>query len=406
MKISIRLKLNKDRRLNSGRYPLVFQIIHRRQRRLIYTGFKVMEESFNEIKQRVISNPKERFKKGELKSMNDKISAIKRSIDSMINFMTMTNETFSTEELANLYHRKQYNRYVATFTEHLIDSYIATHKFGTAKNYRYTINTLRGFASGEMLKFEDMDYQFLKNYIQYLQKRELKPNSIAFYTRNLRAIYNKAVEEGVLELPAGGSPFDKIVTKMSNTVKRALPTDTIRAILKLDLSGQKELEFSRDLFMFSFYTRGMSFVDMVNLKRDNIENNVIYYFRAKTRTLIKVGITEQLQAIIDKYRSESCYLLPCLSEKNTRQQNYTRYRTILAWHNRCLKDIASMMGLNSSLTTYVARHSWATTAKEKGVSIAVISESLGHSTESITNVYLKSFDQNVLDEANENVVLL
>lgn len=406
MKTSIRLKLNQDRQLKCGRFPLVFQIIHRRQRRLIYTGIKVHEESFNSEKERVVSTNAQRFKKGEVGAINEQLAVMRRSICSMIDYLTFTNKTFTADDISQLYLRKQHNKYVLTFAESIIEERIATNRFGTANNYRHTISALHNFAKTDMLRFEDIDYRFLKNYELFLSKRKLKSNSITFYLRNFRAIYNKALDEGIFELPAGGSPFDKMTLKISKTIKRALPTDTIRKVMMLNLNERLDLESSRDLFMFSFYTRGMSFVDIVNLKHKDIENNVIHYFRAKTKSLIAVGVTEQLQDIIDKYRSDSSYILPCLSDSNSKQQNYSRYRTILARHNRNLKEIATMVGIDSSLTTYVARHSWATTAKEKGISIAVISESLGHSTENITNIYLKSFDQDVLDEANRNVVLL
>lgn len=406
MKTTIRLKLNKDRQLRCGRYPLVFQIIHRRQRRLIYTGIKVLEESFDMEKERVVYFDKEGFKRGDVSMINEQLAAARCNIVSMTDYLAFTTESFTAEDISQLHHRRLHNRYVLTFAEGLIAERLSAGRYGTAKNYRYTVNALQCFAKSDQLRFEDIDYRFLKNYELSLQNRNLKSNSIVFYIRNLRAIYNKALEDGVFELPPGGSPFDKITVRTSKTVKRALPIESIRKIMQVDLVDRGDLKQSRDYFMFSFYTRGMSFVDMVNLRRSDIHNNIIHYFRAKTKTLIKVGVTEQLQAIIDKYRSESSYVLPCLSDDKTKQQNYSRYRTVLAWHNRNLKEIAAMIELDTALTTYVARHSWATTAKEKGIPVAVISESLGHSTENITNIYLKSFDQDILDDANRQVSLL
>lgn len=406
MKTSIRLKLNKDRQLNCGMYPLVFQIIHRRQRRLIYTGIKVPQEAFSQEKQRVVSTNNHRFKKGVLGEMNEKLAAMRRSLESLLDHLAFTGQSFSAEDIAQLYHRKQQNKYVLTFTEYLINEKQEAGKFGTAKNYRYTLSALRSFVKSDLLRFEDIDYRFLKNYELFLQKRNLKPNSITFYLHNLRSIYNKAADEGIFELPPGGSPFNKVSAKIIKTIKRALPKEVIRQITQLNLTEYPDLDLSRDLFMFSFYTRGMSFVDVVNLKKTDIEANVIHYFRAKTKTYLKVTLTEQLQAILDKYRHNDSYVFPCLSGRNSKQRNYTRYRTLLAWHNRCLKKIAKMMNINTPLTTYVARHSWATTAKEKGISIAVISESLGHSSENITNIYLKAFEQDVIDEANWHVAQL
>lgn len=406
MSTSLKYKLNKDRPLNNGRYPLVLQIIHKRQRRLIYTGFHIYEESFNEQKQRIVTSHKDHFKKGEVGRMNDYLALIRKNVSSLIDYLNFSTETFTAHDIVSLYQRKQNNRYVITFAENQIETKLSMDRYGTAKNYRYTISALRQFVKNDTLTFTDIDLRFLRGYEMFLEKKKLKANSIAFYIHNLRTIYNKALEEDIFELPQGGSPFDKLKVKKVKTIKRALPTDVIRRVAELDLSSTPDLDFSRDLFMFSFYTRGMPFVDIVNLKHENIEGRIIHYFRAKTKTLIKVGITDQLQHIIDKYRTDSMYVIPCLRESNTVRENYAKYRTTLAWHNKCLKDIARMIGLDTPLTTYVARHSWATAAKAKGVPIAVISEGLGHSTENITNVYLKEFDQDILDAANEDVTLL
>ena len=406
MKTSLKLKLNKDRMLSCGKYPLVFQIIHRRQRRLIYTGIHLYEESFNQEKQQVISSERQKFKRNELHIINENLHFLRRDIEHLVALLTEQKDTFTVETIASLYSRRKNNIYFFTFAEQIIEQNKKLEKYGTANNYQATVNIFYQYVKSDKLKFVDINAKLIKDFGIFLQMRKLKQNSIAFYVNNLRTLYNKGAEAGVFDLPLGGSPFDKVPVKRVKTIKRALPIDIVRQIRELDLSDSKDMELSRDIFMFSFYSRGMPLVDVLNLKTKEIDNCSFHYYRSKTKTLIKVGITEQLQLLIDKYSSEGGYVFPCLNEKNSVEENYKKYRNFLVWQNNTLKRIARMIGVRQNLTTYVARHSWATIAKEKGIAVAVISEGLGHSTESVTNIYLKSFEQRMIDEANSKVSLL
>lgn len=406
MRTSLKLKLNRDRILNCGKYPLVFQIIHRRQRRLIYTDIHLFDDSFDDEKQQIISSERQHFKRTELSKMNESLRQIRREIESMIEYIAAKTTSFTVDNITSLYNRRKGYIYFFTFLECVIEQNRTLEKFGTANNYQSTLRVFEKYLKSDKLKFTDVDQKLIKEFDIFLQKRKLKQNSIAFYINNLRTIYNKAAEDGIFDLPQGGSPFDKISVKRTKTIKRALPVEVVRRIMELDISDSREMELSRDLFMFSFYSRGMPLVDVLNLRKKDIDNNSFHYFRRKTKTLIKVGITPQIQQIIDKYSGLREYIFPILSSEKSAQENYKKYRNILVWQNNTLKKIAEMVGVSQNLTTYVARHSWATVAKEKGISVAVISEGLGHSTESVTNVYLKSFEQGVLDEANSQVSLL
>lgn len=406
MRTSLKLKLNKDRILNCGKYPLVFQIIHRRQKRLIYTDIRLFEESFDGERQRVISSDRQRFKRSELYKINEQLRQTRVQIESMVEYITDRTTSFTVDNITSLYNRRKGNIFLFTFIEHIIEQSRTLEKFGTANNYQSTLRVFEQYLKSDNLKFTDIDQKLIKEFDIFLQKRKLKQNSIAFYINNLRTIYNKAAEDGVFELPQGGSPFDKVCVKRVKTIKRALPVDVVRRIMELDLSSSREMELSRDLFMFSFYSRGMPLVDVLNLRKKDIDYNAFHYFRRKTKTLIKVGLTPQIQQMIDKYNTGGEYIFSFLSSQNSAQENYKKYRNILVWQNNTLKKIAEMVGVSQNLTTYVARHSWATVAKEKGISVAVISEGLGHSSENVTNVYLKSFEQGVLDEANSQVSLL
>jgi len=217
--------------------------------------------------------------------------------------------------------------------------------------------------------------------------------------RTLRSIYNQAVKRG---LTTQKSPFSNIFTRNDKTVKRAVSGDIIVKIKNIDLTSHKELELSRDLFMFSFYLRGISFIDMANLRKHNVKNGYIIYTRSKTKQMLTIKIEPCMQEIISRYELQSIddYLLPIYTIQN--KDNLSQLRN----HNKRLKRISKILGLEKSLSSYVSRHTWATIALRKGVSIEVICEGMGHENETTTRIYLASLGQSVVDTANAKIITL
>ena len=173
---------------------------------------------------------------------------------------------------------------------------------------------------------------------------------------------------------------------------------------ELDVSKEENLQFWKDLFMFSFYNRGMNFVDMAFLKVKNIENARLNYTRQKTGQQFSIKITEKARVIIDRYndlKDPESYVFPIIYRKG---KEYMDYRNAMRLMNKKLKKISNLLKLDVPLTTYVSRHSWATIAKRSGIATAVISEGLGHESEETTQVYLDSFENNVLDDANDLII--
>ena len=194
-------------------------------------------------------------------------------------------------------------------------------------------------------------------------------------------------------------------TKQRKTIKRALDRRNIIRIKELNLDNKLGLQLARDLFLFSFYSRGMAMVDMVYLTHEKIKNRVITYHRQKTSQCIEVAIIDELDEIINRYKDDSDYVFPILRDVS-QVERYRYYRLSVERTNRHLKKIGAILGLELPLTTYVARHSWATHAKKLGVSLSVISEGLGHTSENTTRIYLKAFDRSELDKANRQVAKL
>lgn len=234
----------------------------------------------------------------------------------------------------------------------------------------------------------------------WLHKRGVVSNTISFYICILRAVYNRAVENDIIEKC---NPFRKVYTGVDKTVKRALPLSAIKKIKALDLSLNASLDFARDMFLMSFYLRGMSFVDMAYLKKSDLQDGSVTYRRRKTGQQLIIAWEPEMQMILDKYPENSTdYLLPIItnSANNERSTYLSKGYNI----NRNLKRIAKMVSVAIPLTLYVARHSWASVAKAKGIPVSVISEGMGHDSEATTQIYLASLDTSVVDRAN-NIIL-
>ena len=237
-------------------------------------------------------------------------------------------------------------------------------------------------------------------YEAWHQQRGISPNTISFYTRILRAVYNRAVEDEIIE---NRNPFQHVYTGVDKTVKRALPIAIIRKIKVLDLEHVPALDFTRDMFMMSFMLRGMSFIDMAYLKKTDLKNGYITYRRRKTGQQLTIEWTMEMQMLLDKYpENDSDYLLPIIRNVGTNER-YT-YRNVGYNINRNLKTIAEKVGITIPLTLYVARHSWASAAKAKGIPLSVISEGMGHDSEATTQIYLASLDTSVVDRANSLIL--
>lgn len=272
----------------------------------------------------------------------------------------------------------------------------------TSATYRATLRSFLQFRKGKDMKLNDINARMLLQYQQFLQKKGLVPNSISFYMRILRATYNKACEQGYTQPQA--YLFRRVYTSVGKTAKRAISLDSISQIKQLQLESHSIIALARDMFMFSFYTRGMSFVDMALLKRRNLQNGYLTYQRRKTGQLLKIKWEPCMEEIVRRYHPTSPYLLPIIH--NRKGDLYKQYQNKLAVMNRQLKVIGQLIGLEMPLSMYVARHSWATGAQQSDIPIAVISRGLGHESERTTRIYLASLESSKVDEANKRLIEL
>ncbi len=272
---------------------------------------------------------------------------------------------------------------------------------GTARNYSKTLKSLKAFMKNTDSTFNIVTEQFVESYNTFLIQRGVVRNTISFYMRIFRSVYNKAVTQKIIEQTF---PFKNVYTGVDRTRKRAVTETVISQLLSIDLKKSKALQFARDLFIFSFYARGMAFVDIVYLKKSNIQNGYITSVRLKTGQELTIRIETRLQNIINQYeKKDSPYLFPIL---NTEDENkaYSQYEIALNYYNRQLKRLSKLLEPNINLSSYTPRHTWATTARNKNVPLSIISAGMGHSSEKTTLIYLTKIDNSIIDEVNKAII--
>ncbi len=401
---SVKLMLNKSRILNNGSYPLVFQVIHNRRKKLLYTGYRMKEEVFDESEGKIMNGVGSTFTATEVVKMNRELRKMRNQIDIRIRQLERTREEFTVEDILtqNAFGTGKSQFYLLRYINAQIERKQELKKVGMAAAYKSTRSSLAKFIGRPDVRMSEVDLAFVRRYEDFLYSNGASGNTVSYYLRNLRSLYNQAVTDGYH--PRGEYPFAKAQTRPAKTVKRALSRTDMQNLADLNLENEPELEFTRDLYLFSFYAQGMAFVDIVLLKKTDICNGVLTYSRHKSKQLIRIVVTPQMQGVIDKYNTENEYLFPIISGEYA--SGYQKYRLALGRINRHLKKIAVVADIKVPLTTYTARHTWATLARDYGAPISVISAGLGHTSEEMTRVYLKDFDVSMLNQVNSIVTNL
>ena len=286
------------------------------------------------------------------------------------------------------------------FMESVIMNLKECGKILTAETYTATLQSFSRFRRGRDLMLDEITPDIIQAYEAYLRVRGAVPNTTSFYMRILRAVYNRAVESEAIEQR---NPFRHVYTGTERTVKRAIPIAAISRIKNLELPRGSKMDFARDMFMLSFYLRGMSFVDMAFLRKKDRADNHVTYRRRKTGQRLDIAWTKEMQSIVEKYPpNPTQYLLPILT--NPLSDERIAYRNRASCINRQLKTIARMTNLKIPLTLYCARHSWASAARTKGIPVSIISEGMGHDSEATTQIYLASLETSVIDRANALII--
>nr|WP_302828695.1 site-specific integrase [uncultured Bacteroides sp.] len=374
-----------------------YQVIHGRVARQVNSGYKLYPNEWDAVNSKIIIPlDTENSRRSYLTSLKGILEKdIKRFKDIIVR-LEWTDRNYTAEEVAERFLTSPDSRGFIAFGRELVQQLMQIGKKQTAERYTTVLNSFGRFRKEKDVPLDEVDSNLMVGYEIFLNANEVCPNTSSYYMRGLRAIYNRAVEK---ELTVQCNPFKHVYTGIGKTVKRAIPLKIIRQIKELDLTLFPAMDFARDIFMFSFYTRGMSFIDMSYLKKRNLQNGILSYRRQKTGQLLFIKWERPMQEIIDKYDTgESPYLLPII--RNTDVDERQQYKNAAHLVNDKLKKLGESLGLVIPLTSYVARHAWASIAKSKNIPLATISEAMGHSSEKTTQIYLASLDTSAVDRAN------
>ena len=391
---TIKVKLRPSRVVGKAGV-IYYQITHNRKTRQITTKLRVHPTDWdtNECKL-AQSTPNRTMIQTRIDS---DVAVLQRIVSALDNY----EKTYTVDDVVN--HYKSPHNHIAVLDYMLaqIEHLRATNRLGTALNYKKVMCSFSQFLEQMQLPLSALTEEVIANYNAFLIRRGLVRNSVSFYMRVLRAIYNKAARQKLIEQQ---HPFTEVYTGIDQTRKRAVNESIISQLYHLKLNPNTHIALSRDLFIFSYCTRGMAFVDIAYLKRSNIQNGVLTYTHRKTGQLLSIRVEPCIQRIIDRYACiDSPYLFPIITSTEATEA-YEQYQAALNRHNRLLGRLSDMLGCGCKLTSYTSRHSWATAARNHNVPISVISQGMGHTSEQTTRIYLTMLENSVIDDANKGII--
>ncbi|WP_289644977.1 site-specific integrase [Maribacter aestuarii] len=392
--------MRRKRRAN-GSYPIYLRVTKDRKTKFFKTLFNAFPNEWDQNSEIFTKKSPNYIQKNRVLS-NIKDRAYRIYIN-----LKAEKERFTLTEFEHAFRVKSNpnGNNIFYFWDDLISELLTAGRTGSARCHKDAFATLQKFHGSTRLNFEDVNLAFLTKFEGFLRFRGGTDGGISVRMRCIRTIFNTAIERDLTALD--NYPFKKYkISKLrGKSVKRALEIEEIYEILNMDISQYPHLVDSRHYFLFSFYTRGMNFADILKLKWSNIKDGVIQYTRSKTKGNFKIKILPPVQQILDYYCQRptgTAYVFPLLkSDSLTPIEIERAKKQTLKVFNMDLKQIAVHCKINKTLTSYVARHSFANCLKQKGVATDVISESLGHQNLEVTQAYLKELDSSILDEASE-----
>lgn len=405
MNATITVVCYKSKTLSNGEHPLMLRICKDGKKKYQSLGVSIKANQWDFARER--PKPTCPNKEYILKLILDKQAELQQR---MLELNTEQKE-YTTTTLLHDEHKKFELKTVKQFYQELIEQYMANEKCGNRLIYKSSYNSINVFTNGNLeIPFSAIDVAWLNKYEKWLRSKGNKETTMSLMFRTLRSAYNKAIESKCAR--KSDYPFnDYRISKFDvSTEKRAIAkADVLKFSTNVRPIGKQQyVQLSKDIFIFSYLCGGINFTDIANLTKDNIiEGKRLHYIRQKTGKLIKLGLSEEALQIIKRYAVESKgYLFPILNAQlhKTPLQKQNRIHKMLGKVNKNLKLLAADLGVEANLTTYVARHSFASVLKKSGVNIALISEALGHSDLATTQIYLDSFDNEQVDEAMKNLL--
>ncbi len=404
---SIKVLLYTSKVLKNGEHPIMLRVIKDRKPKYISIGASCAPEQWDEKK----DLPKKKHPLyHELSVLIDskKIEA-KKLVIGLVNEQT---EHSAEEVITVLRGSTVEKQQVLQYFDTVIEALKKQDRIGTAEIFKSTKNSLSTFRNGKDFDFSMVGHSFLSKWDESLQMKGVSLTSIFVYMRTFQRLINMAKENGLVKkdfAPFKEFSFSKY--RRHKTKKRAIPKDDIKAIAAFEIEPHTSMYHSRNYFIFSYYNRGINFIDMALLKWKDINQGRLNYVRRKNKKNFTMALLDPAQEILSYYKEyyyngQESFVFPILNPDYLSPVSVkNRCKKVLTQVNADLKEIAKELKLSESrLTTYVARHTYATVMKKSGQSTAVISEALGHDSESTTQIYLDSFENDVLDEASKAIL--
>lgn len=397
-----KIVLFKGKKLADGKHPVMIRLSEYSKKAFIRIGnYSATPEEWNAGLSRFNENVK------GFKNKNDKLHKIEKNVDDILNDLTAM-QIFSFETFKQHYFKSDKKLSVGEAYNKKIDELDASNKIGTSLQYAYSLKVIiHEFNKGIDLPFSAITTEFLKKFELSRKKKGNSGNTISNILRPLRALYNVYLRQN--HLPPSISPFQGegsfgIKELEEEPRKKALTFDQMHQLINIETIPGTYLHFSKTMFLFSFYTRGMNLMDIAHLRKTDIFNGKIQYKRAKTNNRFIIGLIPQVKTILSEF-NEPKYLFPILEQKKkmTALEVKKRVKGTNRNINRKLEELGKKIGVEG-LSFNWARHTWATLAKRKGYSIEKISEGLGHSDIKTTNIYLDSFGSDEIDEITQNLI--
>lgn len=393
----------KDRINKDNTAPIFIRFTQNRKTRYVSTGINVNIEDWDFEKQRVKDTADGSNAQYQIDTKLYEYDKKMRRLEALDIEVTLDNilETNSRKAICTL--SDCFNRDIIRLE--------SLGKYASASKTRVVFSLISQYHSPNT-RLDEIDLAYLNDFEMFLRKRGNKDNSIATKFSVFKAIYNKALAEELFTPKSNPFTKFKVGRLWTPTRKRAISKEELQKLIDLELpeSASPYMAFARDIFLFTYYTAGINIGDIARLKHANIRNARIYYTRRKTAKEISCRLMPIAEGIVKKYTNplhyETDYIFPIFDSRVhlTDLQKYNRIHKVTAKINRELGELAKLAGIDTHLTTYVARHTFATVLKRSGVNIAIISESLGHSDLATTQIYLDSFENSQIDEAMKNLL--
>ena len=399
---SVKVLLVTHKTLENGEHPIWLRIIKDRKINYRTLGFSCKAEWWDK------KNNKPNKKHPNELELYTLITKKIAEANKLMMESEMDEKEYSAEEIVDKTKKHVQKISVLKFFDTFIERMKSANRLGNARSYKDARNAVSKFREGKDFNFSDLDLSFLNRFEEFLLGRGVTEISISAYMRSIRGIYNRAIEEGCAK--KDNYPFTKYkISKLNTkTQKRAITREQIQKIIDLPLEPETLIWHSKNYFLFSYYNMGINLIDIGYLKNSNIENGRLKYNRMKTGKEYNVKMLPPALDILNYYLANqvSDHIFPILNSTKhiAPQQQEDRIRKVNKQVNKNLKEIGKICEIEVKLTTYVARHSWATVLKKSGVSTSLISEAMKHDTEKTTQIYLDSFANDIIDEANEKLL--